>query len=241
VVDPWTIGLTLVIIVGLGAIIYGALADRRKNRRAVAEMLAPPNRVIPRLKSDAKPPSYLSDLQGHRPPSDAESTNLSPQERQEIKEQLDQPGVTKINAGYASDYFVTDRASSWAVLDHPRVLLCEDHVNTIRELLPVFEKVILANSPLVVVASHLDPDVVRTLEVNQVQQTMKVLAVHNVASTDLPLVETGCHATPVSRDDRQSGYVTVDKLGQCDRWVSTKKASYLVAHQPSISGPVEQR
>ena len=148
--------------------------------------------------------------------------------------------MTKINAGYASDYFVTDRTASWAVLDHPKVLLCEDHVNTIRELLPVFEKVILAKSPLVVVASHLDPEVVRTLEVNQVQQKMKVLAINNVASTELPLVETGCHATPVSRDDRQSGFVTVDRLGQCDRWVSTKQASYLFAHQPSIPARVEQ-
>lgn len=110
-----------------------------------------------------------------------------------------------------------------------------------RELLPVFEKVILTRSPLIVVASHLDQEVVRTLEVNQVQQKMKVLAVHNVASTDLPLVATGCHATPVSRDDRQSGFVTIDKLGQCDRWVSTKQASYLLAHQPSIPPQVEQR
>ena len=240
-VDPWTIGLTVVIIVGLAAIIYGALGVRRKNKRATAEMLAPPKRLIPRFQPDAKPPSYLSDLQGHRSPADAESTELTSQERQEIKRQLDQPGVTKINAGYASDYFVTDRTSSWAVLDHPKVLLCDDHVNTMRELLPVFEKVILTRSPLVVVASHLDQEVVRTLEVNQVQQKMKVLAVHNVASTDLPLVATGCHATPVSRDDRQSGFVTIDKLGQCDRWVSTKQASYLLTHQPSIPPQVEQR
>jgi hypothetical protein len=240
-VDPWTIGLTVVIIVGLAAIVYGALADRRKNRRAAAEMLAPPKRVIPRFQPDAKPPSYLSDLQGHRSPAGAAPTELTSQERGEIKQQLDQPGVTKINAGYASDYFVTDRASSWAVLDQPKVLLCEDHVNTIRELLPVFEKVILTKSPLVVVASHLDPDVVRTLEVNQVQQKMKVLAVNNVASTDLPLVATGCHATPVSRNDRQSGFVTVDKLGQCDRWVSTKQASYLLAEQPSIPARDERR
>jgi hypothetical protein len=239
-VDPWTIGLTVVIIVGLAAIVYGALADRRKNRRATAEMLAPPKRAIPRFKPDAKPPSYLSDLQGHRSPAGAELTELTSQERQEIKQQLDQPGVTKINAGYASDYFVTDRTASWAVLDQPKVLLCEDHVNTIRELLPVFEKVILTNSPLVVVASHLDPDVVRTLEVNQVQQRMKVLAVNNVASTELPLVATGCHATPVSRNDRQSGFVTVDKLGQCDRWVSTKQASYLFAQQPSIPAREER-
>src|SRR5215218_7593984 len=110
-VDPWTIGLTVVIILGLAAIIYGALSDRRKNRRAVAEMLAPPKRDIPHFRPDAQPPHYLSDLQARRPPADAPSGELTDAKRQEIERQLGQSDVTKINAGYASKDFVTDQAA----------------------------------------------------------------------------------------------------------------------------------
>ena len=228
--DPWTIGLTIVIIVGLAAIVYGALADRRKNRRAAAEMLAPPKRDIPRFHPDAEPPDYLSDLQGHRSPGDAEPTDLTPDERQQIKRQLDRPGVTKINAGYASDYFVTDRTSSWAVLDHPKVLLCDDPVSTVRELLPVFEKLIVTKTPVVVVASHLDAEVLRTLEVNQVQQTMKVLAVQNVATRELSLV-AATPAPPRSTTPTGSSLRHDQPApGDCDRWVSTKQASFLLQH-----------
>jgi len=38
-VDPWSIGLIALIVVGLAAIIFGALWDRRRNKRRAAEML----------------------------------------------------------------------------------------------------------------------------------------------------------------------------------------------------------
>jgi hypothetical protein len=240
-VDPWTVGLTVVLILGLAAIIYGALLDRRKNRRAVAEMLSPPKRDIPRFRPDAKPPHYLSDLQAHRPPADAAPSELTPAERQEIKRQLDQPNVTKINAGYASKDFVTDQASSWAVLDHPRILLCEDPVSSIRELLPILEKLSLSKTPLAIIAPHLAPDVVRTLEVNQIQRTMKLLAVHNVDETGLAEIATSCGAIPVDRTARQSGYAGLDQLGSCVRWVSSRNASYVIINASAIQSQRSRR
>jgi hypothetical protein len=238
-VDPWTIGLTVVIILGLAAIIYGALSDRRKNRRAAAEMLAPPKRDIPRFRPNAESPHYLSDLQARRPPADAGPSELTQTERQQIKRQLDQPSVTKINSGYASKDFVTDHGSSWAVLDHPRLLLCEDPVDSVRELLPILEKLILTKTPLVIIAPHLDPEVVRTLEVNKIQGTMKLLAVHNVPGTELASLATSCGAVPVDRTARQSGHAGLDQLGQCDRWVSSRDASYVITNASAVREAAE--
>jgi hypothetical protein len=238
-VDPWTIGLTVLIIVGLAAIIYGALSDRRKNRRAAAEMLAPPKRDIPRFKPDAQPPHYLSELQARRSPGGKEPNELTQAERQEIKRQLDQPSVVKINAGYASKDFVTDQASSWAVLDHPRILLCSDPVDSIRELLPILEKLILAKTPVVIIAPRLGPEVVRTLEVNQIQRTMKLLAVSNVGGTELANIAASCGAEPVDRTARQSGYAGLDQLGGCDRWVSSRDASYLITNASAVRDTAE--
>ena len=76
-VDPWSIGLIVLIIAGLAAIILGALWDRRRNKQRAAEMLAPPARTIPQFHPDAPAPHYLSDLQARRRPEEAESTDLS--------------------------------------------------------------------------------------------------------------------------------------------------------------------
>ena len=69
--DAWQIGLIVLIIVGLGLVVFGALWDRARNRRRAAEMLAPPPRTIPQFRPDAPPPHYLSDLQARRPRPDA--------------------------------------------------------------------------------------------------------------------------------------------------------------------------
>ncbi|HKN43267.1 MAG TPA: hypothetical protein VJW23_05040, partial [Propionibacteriaceae bacterium] len=82
--DPWSIGLIALIVVGLAAIIFGALWDRRRNKRRAAEMLAPPARSIPRFKPDAPAPHYLSDLQARRKPDDAKASDLTQAEREAI-------------------------------------------------------------------------------------------------------------------------------------------------------------
>ena len=237
--DPWTIGLTVVIILGFAAIVYGALSDRRKNRRAAAEMLAPPKRDIPRFRPDAEPPHYLSDLQARRPPADAGPSELTKTERHQIERQLDRPSVTKINSGYASKDFVTDHGSSWAVVDHPSILLCEDPVDSMRELLPILEKLILTKTPLVIIAPHLEPEVVRTLEVNKIQGTMKLLAVHKVSGTELASLATSCGAVPLDRTARRSGYAGLDQLGKCDRWVSSRDASYVITNASAFKEAAE--
>ncbi len=74
VLDPWTLGLVAVVVLGLALIAYGALHDRARNRRAREEMLSPPKREIPQFRPDTPAPQYLSELQARRPPADATST-----------------------------------------------------------------------------------------------------------------------------------------------------------------------
>ena len=226
-VDPWSIGLIALIVVGLAAIILGALWDRRRNKRRAAEMLAPPARTIPRFKPDAPPPHYLSDLQARRKPDDAEPSDLSQAQREAINQQLADPHTLTVSAGYASKDFITDSSSHWAVLEHPAVLVCGDAIETFRELLGTLEKLILSRTPLIVVAPAIAPDVLATLEVNTIRQTMRLLAV--VCDQDgLGTVAGACHAVIIDRTDRQSGYLGPDHLGNCERWISTATSSHLI-------------
>ena len=226
-VDAWSIGLIALIVAGLAAIIFGALWDRRRNKQRAAEMLAPPAREIPHFKPDAPAPHYLSDLQARRRPDTAKPTDLSPSERESIRGQLADPQTVTVEVGYASRDFITDSATGWAALDHPAVLVCGDPVETFRELLGPMEKLILSRTPLVIVAPVIAKDVLATLEVNAIRQTMQLLAVI-CDSAGLRTVATACHAMIIDRSDRQSGYLGSEDLGRCARWISTATSSHLI-------------
>jgi hypothetical protein len=226
-VDPWSIGLLVLIVVALAAIIFGALWDRRLNQRRAAEMLAPPKRTIPHFRPDAPAPHYLSDLQARRRPENAQPGDLSQAERQAIGRQLADPNTVTVDVGYASRDFITDAKSGWAVLEQPAVLVCGDPIQTFRELLGALEKLILSKTPLVVVAPAITRDVLATLEVNAIRQTMRLLAVIcNEAC--LNTVAATCQAMIIDRSDRQSGYLAPDQLGHCQRWISSETSSHLV-------------
>jgi hypothetical protein len=226
-VDPWSIGLIALIVVGLAAIIFGALWDRRLNKRRAAEMLAPPQRTIPHFKPDAAAPHYLSDLQARRRPENADPTDLGEVERESVSQQLADPRTVSINAGYASRDFITDSTSGWAVLEQPAVLVCGDPVQTFRELLGPLEKLILTKTPLVVMAPAIAPDVLATLEVNKIRRTMCLLAVI-CDEAGRSTIAAACQAMIIDRSDRQSGYLGPDHLGHCERWISTPTSSHLI-------------
>jgi hypothetical protein len=234
-VDPWQVGLIAVIVIGLGLIIFGALWDRSRNRRRAAEMLAPPPRTIPQFRPDAPAPHYLSELQARRPPAAPRSTALTTQDLDAINRQIADTHTVTVPAGYASKDFATDPTSGWAILDRPAVLVCTDPVETIRELLGVLEQLIMSRTPLVIVAPRLAPEVLATLEVNQIQQTMKLLVVTPKAA-ELSALASACGATMLDRSDLRSGYAPPEQLGRCERWVSTAKASHVI-----MSAEVSQR
>ena len=89
------------------------------------------------------------------------------------------------------------------------------------------EKLILSKTPLVVVAPAIAPDVLATLEVNTIRQTMRLIAVI-CHEKGLSAVAAACHAMIIDRSDRQSGYLGPDDLGHCERWISSATSSHLV-------------
>jgi hypothetical protein len=227
-VDPWTLGLIAVLVLGLSAIVYGALHDRARNRRALAEMLSPPDRTIPRFAPDTPAPQYLSELQARRAPAGAISTALTTGERERLTAALRDPVTTNVAAGFASAAFVTDESTSWAVLDHPAVLVCADRITSIRELLPAMERSAMSARGLVIAAPDFAPEALATLEVNVIQQKLRLLAVRTGEGTALTQIAEQSGATPLERSDLQAGYLPAEQLGHCARWVSDQTRSWLL-------------
>ncbi len=83
----------------------------------------------------------------------------------------------QFDRGYLSPYFVTDPQKMECVLEDAYVLIHEKKLSTIKELLPVLEKVVNAGKPLLIVAEDLDGEALATLVINRLRGTLKTCAV----------------------------------------------------------------
>ena len=79
--------------------------------------------------------------------------------------------------GFISGYFVTDAERMEAVLEDPYVLLVDGKVSSLKELLPILEKVQQAGRPLLVIAEDVDGEALAGLVVNKIRGTFKSVAV----------------------------------------------------------------
>mgnify|MGYP000999086486 FL=1 len=79
--------------------------------------------------------------------------------------------------GYISGYFVTDTERMEAVLEEPYVLLVDGKVSSLKDLLPVLEKVQQTGRPLMVIAEDVDGEALAGLVVNKIRGTFKSVAV----------------------------------------------------------------
>ena len=83
----------------------------------------------------------------------------------------------RFDKGYISPYFVTDTDSLEAVLDDPYILLFGSKITAVRDLVPLLEKVMQGNRPLVIVAEDIEGEALATLVVNKIRGTFKSVAV----------------------------------------------------------------
>ena len=226
--EGWQLGLIAVLVIGLAAIVFGAVRDRRINERRRREMLAPPERSIPKFSPDAPTPNYLSELQARRPPPDATPTDLSPAERGELRAAMAAPDTTVIDQGYASADLVTDPETGWSVLHRPDVLVAEADIATVRELLGVLEHQLPTGRPLVVVAPAIGQELLATFAVNHIRQVITVLPVIVADDAVRRQIADTTGAQLMSHLDLQSGYLVPGLLGSCATWVSSSRESHLI-------------
>ncbi len=83
----------------------------------------------------------------------------------------------QFDKGYISPYFVTDPERMETVLEDASVLIVNGKVSAISDLLPILEKVVQSQKPLLIVAEDVDGEALSTLVVNSIRKTIKVAAV----------------------------------------------------------------
>ena len=83
----------------------------------------------------------------------------------------------RFDKGYISAYFVTDPERMETVLEDPYVLIANSKISSVKDLLPLLEKVMQSGKPLVIIAEDTDGEALSTLVVNKIRGTFKSVAV----------------------------------------------------------------
>src|SRR5690554_6140626 len=83
----------------------------------------------------------------------------------------------QFDRGYLSPYFVTDPERMEAVLEDSLVLIHDKKISSMKDLLPILEKVAQMGKPLLIIAEDVEGEALATLVVNKLRGTLKVCAV----------------------------------------------------------------
>jgi chaperonin GroEL len=78
--------------------------------------------------------------------------------------------------GFISPYMVSDRESMEVTLENTKVLITDQKISTIKDILPLLEKVVESNQPLLIIADDIENEVLSTLIVNKLRGTFNVVA-----------------------------------------------------------------
>ena len=91
----------------------------------------------------------------------------------------------QFDRGYKSHYFVTDNATMTAVLNDPLILIYDKKISTIKDILPLLEKVSAEQKSLLLIAEDIEGEALATLVMNKGRGALKVAAVKAPGFGDL--------------------------------------------------------
>src|ERR1700744_543501 len=102
---------------------------------------------------------------------------ITVEEAKSIETTLEVVEGMQFDKGYLSPYFVTNAESMEAILENAYILIHEKKISSLKDLLPVLEKVAKASRPLLIIAEDVEGEALATLVVNKLRGTLQVAAV----------------------------------------------------------------
>jgi chaperonin GroEL len=155
----------------------------------------------------------------------------------------------RFDKGYISGYFVTDPERQEAVLEDAYVLLVESKISSVKDLLPLLEKVMQTGKPFLIIAEDVEGEALATLVVNKIRGTFKSVAVkapgfgdrRKAMLQDIAILTGGQVISETVGLKLENA--TVDLLGQARKVVVTKDETTIVegaGDADQIAGRVSQ-
>jgi chaperonin GroEL len=83
----------------------------------------------------------------------------------------------QFDKGYISPYMITDAERMEAVLEDPFILISEKKISAVADILPVLEKILQMQKPLLIISEDVEGEALATLVVNKLRGTFNCVAV----------------------------------------------------------------
>ncbi|MET9907267.1 chaperonin GroEL [Streptomyces sp. NPDC006476] len=155
----------------------------------------------------------------------------------------------RFDKGYISAYFATDMERMEASLDDPYILIANSKIGSVKDLLPLLEKVMQSGKPLLIIAEDVEGEALSTLVVNKIRGTFKSVAVKAPGFGDRRKAMLGDIAILTGGEviSEEVGLklenATLDLLGKARKVVITKDETTIVdgaGDSDQVAGRVNQ-
>ena len=174
---------------------------------------------------------------------------ITVEEAKSIETSLDVVEGMQFDKGYLSPYFVTNAEAMEAALENAYILIHEKKISSLKDLLPLLEKVAKGGRPLLIIAEDVEGEALATLVVNKLRGTLQVCAVkapgfgdRRKAMLEDIAVLTGGRCITEDLGIKLEN-ITLDDLGKAKRIVVEKEATTIVEGEgksKDIQGRVAQ-
>jgi len=148
----------------------------------------------------------------------------------------------QFDQGYLSPYFVTDAERMECVLDNPYILIHEKKISSMKDLLPLLEKVAQSGKPLLILSEETEGEALATLVVNKIRGTFTCCAVkapgygdrRKAMLSDIAILVGGKSITEDLGIKMEN--LTLDDLGTAKRITITKENTTIIEGAGSTDG-----
>lgn len=174
---------------------------------------------------------------------------ITVEEAKSMETSLDIVEGMQFDRGYLSPYFVTDAERMECVLEDPYILIHEKKISSMKDLLPVLEKIAQAGKPFLILSEEVEGEALATLVVNKLRGTLKCAAVKAPGFGDrrksmLEDIATLTGGRCLTEDlGIKLENVTIEDLGRAKRVVVDKENTTIVdgaGKRADIDGRVKQ-
>jgi chaperonin GroEL len=174
---------------------------------------------------------------------------ITVEEAKGIETTLDVVEGMQFDKGYLSPYFVTNPESMEVSLDNAYLLIHEKKISSLKDMLPLLEKVAKSGRPLLIIAEDVEGEALATLVVNKLRGTLNIAAVkapgfgdrRKAMLEDLAILTGGQVITEDLGIKLES--VELSQLGEAKRITVTKENTTIVeggGTSEGITGRVNQ-
>lgn len=227
-----------------------------KSVKAIVEQLKKDSRPVAGKKEiaqvgtiSANSDSEIGDLIAEAMDKVGKDGVITIEENKGIETTMDVVEGMQFDRGYLSPYFITDADAQECILDEPMILIYDKKISTMKDLLPLLEKVVQMGKSLLIIAEDIDGEALATLVVNRLRGTLKIAAVKAPGFGDRrkAMLEDIAILTGGTVISEEVGFklenTTVDMLGKAKRVVIEKENTTVVegaGKADEIKGRVSQ-